>query len=251
MENLKIQKMPFMCISCSMSHVCLLCYPYVRIDISYLFVLVCTSRTRRLQIHICLLWYVINPCIFIQKNQKFQNEGFILSFQNDDFALYGQNRNVRIYIHISLCMSHIYVTYLYGVCMHVTYRIRASSYACHIRIRIRLSPHACCIHTHVTYAYHSHVHVRMSFACNARICIRLSRMHIVFIHMSRTYVVRMSCTYVIRTSRTYSYSHIYVFVYHIRMSVFVCRICMSTFAFIPFMHFILKWKHKKNTLPGS
>ena len=124
---------------------------------------------------------------------------------------------------------HIYVTYLYGVCTHVTYRI----------------------HTHVTYAYHSHVHVRMSFACNARICIRLSRMHIVFIHMSRTYVVRMSCTYVIRTSRTYSYSHIYVFVYHIRMSVFVCRIRMSTFAFIPFMHFILKRKHKKNTLPGS
>ena len=249
MENLKIQKMPFMCISCSMSHVCLSCYPYVRIDISYLFVLVCTSRTRRLQIHICLLWYVINPCIFIQKNKKFQKWEFYPLFSKWRLCpLWAKSKCTYLHTHITM---HIYVTYLYGVCTHVTYRIRTSSYACHIRIRIRLSPHACCIHTHVTYAYHSHVNVRMSFACNARICIRLSRMHIVFIHMSRTYVIRMSCTYVIRTSRMYSYSHIYVFIYHIRMSVFVCHIRMSTFAFIPFMHFILKRKHKKNTLPGS
>ena len=181
MENLKIQKMSFMCISCSMSHVCLSCYLYVRIDISYLFVLVCTSRTRRLQIHICLLWYVINPCIFIQKNQKFQNEGFIPSlfknegfipsFQNDDFALYGQNRNVRICIHISLCIYMSRICMVYVRMLHIVF--------------IRL-------HTHVTYVF----------------VFIYPRMRVVFIRMSRTHIIRMS-TYVCHSHVT----HVYVFVY--------------------------------------
>ena len=124
----------------------------------------------------------------------FKNEGFIPSFQNDDFALYGQNRNVRIYIHISLCIYMSRICMVYVRMLHIVF--------------VRL-------HTHVTYVF---VFV-------------YPRMHVVFIRMSRTHIIRMS-TYVCHSHVT----HVYVFVYpvcilysytcHVRMS-FACHVRMS------------------------
>lgn len=206
MENLKIQKMPFMCISCSMSHVCLLCYPYVRIDISYLFVLVCTSRTRRLQIHICLLWYVINPCIFIQKNQKFQNEGFIPSFSK-----------MRVLSHLFKMTTLPFMGKIEMYVFTYTYH-----YACHIYMSRICMVYVCMLHI-VFVRLHTHVTYVFVFV--------YPRMHVVFIRMSRTHIIRMS-TYVCPSHVT----HVYVFVYlvcisysytcHVRMS-FACHVRMS------------------------